>query len=136
MHFKGLNFAQMINQCVEFISWTAAIIKMNLTGSNVYNINCPFKVIQMGLQCHMKDKIMIYVFENCFCNTCGSINESDSFMVKTHTGFLKSSVFYSAWVTFMAIVLGLLMFPFSRQDLVPVDLWLYSLPPLQLHSLS
>ena len=46
----------------------------------------------MALQCHMKEKITIMYLKIVFVTLVG-VNYSDSFMVKTQTGFLKSSLF-------------------------------------------
>ena len=59
----------------------------------------------MALWCHMKEKIAIVFLKFVFVTIVG-VNNSDSFMVKTQTGFLKSSVFCSAWVTLLHQSLG------------------------------
>ena len=46
----------------------------------------------MWLQCHMKKKIMITYLKIVFV-TLLEVNNSDRFMAKTRTGFLKSSSF-------------------------------------------
>ena len=46
----------------------------------------------MVLQCHMKGKTNIMYLKNLFVTLLG-VNNSDSFMVKTQTGFFKSCIY-------------------------------------------
>ena len=46
----------------------------------------------MALQCHMKEKVTITYFLKIVLTLVG-VNNSDSFIVKTQTGLLKSSAF-------------------------------------------
>ena len=63
----------------------------------------------MGLQCHMKEKRNIMYLVSVFVTLVGvHVSESDSFMVKSQTGFLKTSYsFLLARITFVVTVLRL-----------------------------